>query len=365
MRILTGIKYLFNMAGRCKKIYLSHFTTFRCIREMRYSGAYNSPYDKYDFGYNRCSLGVEQVSAPRQILSYDYPFNSIFVDGLDLDVLVTSSGKMYKKSSIKYHFNSMNLPQNVFIKVNSNLTITGPELTFLQLASQLDIRALIMAGMELCGTYAICKDSRHETDAVLKGFVDNLAPATSVEKIQRVINILEQNKSKGYLKYIKKAREALRCIGNYSASPQESILYVMLAGLRKYGMFKINNLQLNYEYVMNNKSSRLAGQNKLKIDIAIPNNRIAIEYDSRMFHTILDQNQRDKRRSDALIYNGWIVFNVVPAQLANIEIVYDLGIKILKLNKQYAYIRLKNFDIQFGITFRFLKSLDLEYFNLN
>ena len=89
-----------------------------------------------------------------------------------------------------------------------------------------------------------------------------------------------------------------------SASPMESRLYIKLCGPRIKGFYECKNIKLNQQVKLSNKAKLIAGQDIVVPDLSCKSKKVAIEYDSAKFHESTTQGQRDKRRRDALVYDG-------------------------------------------------------------
>lgn len=166
---------------------------------------------------------------------------------------------------------------------------------FCQLANTLPFEKLLLLGFELCGTYLI-------NEFVESGFLSDCPPLTSAIKITKYANKLANYND--CFPGIKKAKHAIKYVKDNSASPQESRLSIIFTLPRKFGGFGLRNCILNRPVKISKAAAIICGQNTITPDISIPENKIAIEYDSESFHNNDMQNSRDKRRIDALLHDG-------------------------------------------------------------
>ena len=163
------------------------------------------------------------------------------------------------------------------------------------MSSELPIEKLMLLGYELCGTYSLDQNCEN-------GFVVNTRALTSPAEIEKYIHRLK--KCKPNYRGIKRANRAVKYIKGGAASPKESRLSIILCAPKTLGGFGVANCVLNEPVKLSNSAKIICGQEFVKPDISIPNNKLAIEYDSDSFHNNDAQNRRDKKRIDALQHDG-------------------------------------------------------------
>lgn len=322
-------------------IFISHTSAFEFLR------------------YNRNDLTPTKIAASSIMPNHKTKFSTEFTnDALKpfegiiskpINLLLQNKNSFYTYKNYKIHIYKNNLPTGSFNKISNNIYIASPELTFLQLAETLPFEKLLLLGLEMCGTYSIDNESEY-------GFVSQREPYTSANKINNYIKQvrLQQN----CYKNIRKASLAAKTLADNCASPQEALLYTMLASPRKYGGFGIKNIKLNKKIYLSKSGQKICGQKIIIPDLSIRTNKIAIEYDSDTFHDNQRQNRRDKLRIDALINDGWHVITFVPIQNGDFEPYSELAIKIMKLNNQDTRITRKDFEIE---NYKLMKSLYSNY----
>ncbi|MDO4437304.1 MAG: hypothetical protein Q4B77_05070 [Coriobacteriaceae bacterium] len=188
----------------------------------------------------------------------------------------------------------MPLPARSLMCISSDIRVTSPALTFLQLAAmgdergcQYDIEDLALIGLELCGTYLL--------DTSWDGLTNTGAPLTSADKISLVLESMRGAAG------ISRAREALPLVHNGSNSPMESILCALLTWPRRLGGFAFGPVSLNHHVIT------AAGDRY--VDVAFPEQKVGLEYKGRQFHA-LEQVGRDDRRQNELVGSGWTIINV-------------------------------------------------------
>lgn len=123
------------------------------------------------------------------------------------------------------------LPQGALRKVTHDAHVSSPEFLFLQMARKLEPVPLIELGMELCGTYrrnSSSGDTSYDqpvltTPAKIERFLEDVGPAHGA----------------------KRARQALKHIAPNSASPFETIVYLLLCLPRRLGGYAFPKPALN------------------------------------------------------------------------------------------------------------------------
>lgn len=255
-----------------------------------------------------------------------------------IDVAVASKVHVYPSSHFKFHIYSGKYPKGSFYRLNETIYIACPELMFCQLASTYSFEKLLLLGYEICGTYSY-------NDHSPIGFSNNLCPLTNVHNISNYIS--ELKKCSYNFSGLKNAKKAVDYILENSASPQESRLSILLTGPRSIGAFGLKNCSLNSKVKLTSKAAQICNQTFVFPDICIKDKKIAIEYDSDYFHDNENQNRKDKRRINALHYDGWKTYTFVADQFYNYGAVKNLAIDILKSSGQSSRIRVKDFDSKF------------------
>lgn len=331
------------------RIVLSHFSAFAVLR-----------YARINHGkiLKARSVGLPRVIPDKKFLMELHQNICRFTSqNIRLDVMVSSKCKQEKWNFVKFHYFEDKLNSKYLYKIKIDDTdmqktifdqiyFSCPELCFLQLSTQLPQERLILFGLELCGTYAIEPNSE-------KGFVDNLEPVTSIDKIDKYIKSLKGLRF-GNAKF---AQSTLKWIADKSASPAESKLFLMLCGPRKLGFFQVSKLNLNSRILLTEEAQKICNYKSIKPDLSLATNKLAIEYDSKAFHENVEQNQVDKSRLMALSHDGWKVITIVPQTLRNYTTFETIVKDILKHLNQDTRIRSKNFNDKSHAAFIALKNL--------
>lgn len=140
-----------------------------------------------------------------------------------------------------------------------------------------------------------------------------------------------------------------------SASPTESMLYTKFALPTRLGGLGVSGLKLNQEIKLSTRALRISDQSRIVVDLLHPASKVVIEYDSREFHSGVDQSQRDKRRRDALQCDGYTCFSIVTKQATDRAIFNECAYPIVKAIKGRYRNRTKSFDFKQRSLFNSLK----------
>lgn len=205
-------------------------------------------------------------------------------------LLSGAGGTLRERSDVVLHRRrKCPLPYRALIVQSKDILVTGPEMTFIDLASNpsFDEVDLALIGFELCGTYLL--------DNSWDGLTNTEKPLTHVAQIERMMQGLKGAHG------LKAARTALELVHDGSNSPMETVLCALLTFPRRLGGFGLGPVSLNYR-VSTGTGFRL-------IDVAFPEHKVGLEYKGREFHSI-ERVGRDDRRQNEIVGSGWTILNV-------------------------------------------------------
>ena len=138
--------------------------------------------------------------------------------GDPLHVLLADADKRGKAPSIVAHVLSRELPMGAFIRVAEHVLVSSPELCFMQLADSRGVAGLILAGSELCGTYALVSEG--------SGAGRQLAARRPLTSARALVEFL----SSAALPYgSRTAKRAATYVFDNAASPMEAKLALLLS----------------------------------------------------------------------------------------------------------------------------------------
>ena len=249
-----------------------------------------------------------------------------------LHVLVGSSNARKANHNLHYHVSAGEFPYGSFIRMDSGLTVSSPELCFLQMASELSLLDLVALGYEFCGSYRLNGES-----AKGKGFCKNL-PLTSIGSLNSYIA-----RSVG-LKGCKNALKALRLIADGSASPMETILTMLLTLPYRLGGYGFPKPLLNYHIEMPVSAKNPTGKSKnYYCDLYWPVEKVDVEYDSDAYHTGSNRITKDAIRRNAISSIGITVVTVSRKQVDDALKVRELAEVLSRLLGKRLQYPIKEF----------------------
>lgn len=215
-----------------------------------------------------------------------------------LHVLVESGNTRRRSKDLVCHTKSGSLPAKAVLDTRRGFYVCSPELCFLQSASFLELSKMIELGFELCGTYdASCENLR------------SCNPLTTHKKLTTFITRAEGFHGR------KQALRALQYVSENAASPQETLLVMLLCLPYRLGGYGLEPPSLNYRIDLSTKASTIAGKKYLVCDLYWPRAKVAVEYDSDAFHTGPKRIAQDSERRAALATMGITVITVTRKQL--------------------------------------------------
>ena len=209
-----------------------------------------------------------------------------------LHVLVADERNTHAVKNAAIHRSNTAYPNWSFRQINRDTYVASPELCFLEAATYLPFEALVLYGMELCGTYARIGDeeTRYKRE-----------PLTSKQKIAAYLD-----KSKG-VAGVKLARKACEYVLDNSASPRESVLAITMTLPRRLGGFGMPAPLLNHEIQVNLPSKVHFGKKQvLHGDIVWREANLVVEYDGSQ-HGFEDNHASDKKRDHLMLEAGYDV----------------------------------------------------------
>lgn len=220
---------------------------------------------------------------------------------LPLDVLIADERVRTTNAQVKSCLWSVPLPDASFVDAGEGLLVSAPEFAFLQMANRLSLAQLIQLGFELCGTYALV-DPR--TPAVQRE-----APLTSVAKLRSFLE--DAPPAHG----CKKALRAVRFVQDGSASMMETLTAMLLCLPYRLGGYGLDRPLLNHRIDVPCSLRRMASKSYCVCDLHWPEAKLAVEYDSGLWHDGSDDFVRDSKRRNTLIALGLTVVTMTAHQV--------------------------------------------------
>lgn len=222
--------------------------------------------------------------------------------GLSLPVhlLVDRSEKRPSTGWAVCHTRNAPLPRGSLLHISDGLFVVSPELCFAQLPASHPLPEQVSIGHELCGSYR------------LDGSFD-LPPLTTVAKLNSYAQ-----RAAG-MDGIVQTRRALRYVLPGSASSMETTLAMLLDLPAMMGGDSLSFPQLNKRIDPAKRTRGLASQSFYKCDLYWEKAKLAVEYESNLYHTGAHRLAKDSKRRDELTAMGVTVITVTASQVYNLR----------------------------------------------
>lgn len=223
---------------------------------------------------------------------------------MPLHVVVPAETARCRSRQAVCHVNSGTFPRGSFVRIGKGAFASSPELCFVQMAVELSLPALIRLGFELCGTYGIAAIGRVD--------YARTAPFTTLARLTRFVE------SAGSMQGVAKAREALRHIVEYSASPMETALAMLLCLPVRMGGYALPAPQMNHGVNPSKRRRFVADSRCYYCDLAWPEANIALEYDGFEFHSKQSKMADDAVRKAKLLERGVTAVSLTKGSVRNL-----------------------------------------------
>ena len=241
------------------------------------------------------------------------------VNAKPLHVVVSDAASRTKSKRVVSHVWLGFTRAASFVRVDKGIYVSSPEACFLQLAPKLSLVDLVKLGIELCGVYTQSLSSG-------RGFVRK-DPLTSVTSIQKYLAKMEG------IPGCKKAQKALGYLVEGSASPMETMLVMFLCLPTFMGGYGLKLPQCNCTIDVSSTLDRGDRGAYYCCDLYWSDKRVAVEYDSDMFHTGSKRIAKDSRRRNDLLACGVKVVSVTRGQVFNARELDSVARALAKLLK--------------------------------
>ena len=201
-----------------------------------------------------------------------------------LDLLFSNETTRMRNSAVRAHATLAELPAGALLQVSEHVSVVCPELCYLQLAGLLSPDQLVLAGFELCGTYAQVGEER--------ALAERTQALTSVAAIRAFAAQMPRMKTAAAL-------EALDLVIDGAASPMEAKVAMLLTLPASRGGYGLPQAQLNPELPLPPDARQLYACATVRPDLYWPAARFGVEYDGDV-HEGDGTHATDVARSGAL-----------------------------------------------------------------
>lgn len=201
------------------------------------------------------------------------------------------------------------LRERAVFRLSDGALLASPELTFLQMARELDFDLLILYGYELCGYFA-----RTSQDP---GFV-NCPALTSTQGIGEYLDRLEalrRGRAEGMPWGLGPARRALRHVSDHAASPEEAVVSTTLTLPCRLGGYGLPPAALNERVRLSAEAARLFGIDSFVCDLSWDDGKRVLEYQGSQ-HKLRSRRAYDMRKGNVLVADGRAVVEMDRSMLS-------------------------------------------------
>ena len=210
-----------------------------------------------------------------------------------LYLIVSDVDQRTNASNVHVRVYSRSLPSNAFYRLGAQVLVPTPEFTFLLLAKHLSVTELAMVGMELCGYYRLAGGGPSNLLQSSRTLYSRIPLTTTV----RLTSFLERMKG---FPGTDDALRACRFLEQGSASPMETVVYLLLCLPSMLGGYALEHPILNGKRAVNKCAEQITFAQYLIPDLYWPNAKLDVEYDSEAFHASPESLKNGARRTLAL-----------------------------------------------------------------
>lgn len=235
-----------------------------------------------------------------------------------IDLVIASANLKRKRSFAVTHVWPSPEKGKSFIGVGEGLFVSSPEACFAQMAKYLDVVQLARLGFELCGTYSLDR-------SMTAGFVKR-RPLCSRKSLLRYVEKLPGRSG------VERARRALQFVRDGSASPMETRLALLLGLPASMGGYGLGMPEMNVEVKAPAGKRTNASWGVYHCDLYWRAAKVAVEYNSTLYHTGEDAILHDSERMNDMAAFGVDVLVVTRPQIADpnrMETVAEIVSKML------------------------------------
>ena len=241
-------------------------------------------------------------------------------------------------AGVKSHVCSTPLPAGSLLRLSPHVLIASPELTFMQLAEFEPFPRLVMAGCELCGTYALkerpLSDDATGLEKQAKTELVEREQLTRTADLREFADLLPERPGSAA------ARRAVSSAFDGAASPMEAKLALLLSLPQRLGGTGLPRPTLNHEIRLGKEARSAYHRTTCRCDLHWPGTRLDVEYDGADSHDGFESRARDVARTTALTIEGFNVFPVTYAQVADPDVF--LSVARLIADQLGCRLRLRN-----------------------
>lgn len=221
-----------------------------------------------------------------------------------LDLLVPTMNAKFRSRLSTCHLCVNELPPHSFRRLTSNVFVSSPELTFMQMGTILTDTQLALVGMMLCGSFAVAPN---EDRTLIRR-----QPLATVESLQAYAYAPHG------VRGATRARSSLPMVVEGSRSPKESELLLLMCLPDERGGYCLERPELNRKLSLSPQAASIAGTYELTPDLCWHDAGVLMEFDSWENHHRPDQLANDDLRVQAFRKDGWEVVTLRTVNMENL-----------------------------------------------
>lgn len=188
------------------------------------------------------------------------------LSGSEIDVATPSDAHRIHARGVKNVTYVRKMPGSSFVEVGGGLTLSSPELVFLEMGADLNVLELALLGMELCGGYVLPARGDGEVRY-------GVGPVTSVDKLAAFLGQMRRHPRIGV------ARAALHLVRDSCWSPMEAPLVAFLGEGPEGLGYGVGDLVVNERVRSEATNARFVSKESRVPDIVVAGTGVGVNYD--------------------------------------------------------------------------------------
>lgn len=236
--------------------------------------------------------------------------------GAPIHAYVPERSKGTSTKRLVSHVFGGNVPYGSFLDIGHNICICTPMHAFLGVSAKAELLDAIRIGMELCGTYSQWRlEPNIMGDPYYLERKETRACTFDVPPVMRTKNALAFADRLSGIRGSAGAKRALKWVLDNSASPMETVIYLLLCLPKRLGGYGLPKPTLNPKITISNPD----GVKERYPDLFWLGKNIDVEYNSDSAHSGEWSRYRDSKREIELTVANVKVLPLTRPQLMNVD----------------------------------------------
>lgn len=217
-----------------------------------------------------------------------------------------------------YSIRGKNLPETAFRHVEKGICLASPEYCLIQAACVFSRFKLLELCMEICGKYALIKESE-------RGFTPRDYPLASVQSIAKFLQTMKSEPG------VLAVQRILPFAADGSRSPMETRTYLLMCLPKRLGGYGLPKPEINKRIDLKPEERSIAKRSYFECDFCWPDQKVVIEYDGQQDHSSRLDRDRDSTKRNILLSKGYTIYTITAGQIASAESLDRIVREIAKL----------------------------------